>query len=123
MDKVIDRAAFFRSRGVPELGRGIPAEHGRTLYIPRPALPRVVSGIPNGALIIWVQNRPGIMAAHCGFAIRRPDGGLTFRHASELRGRVLDEPLLEYARRAPSRFVGLKVCRALPPLDSKLSRR
>ena len=117
MAKVIDRAAFFRSRGAPELGRGVAPEPSRTLYIPRAALPAVAPKIPNAAVLIWVQDRPGIIAAHCGFAVRRPDGALLFRHASERRGRVLDVPLLSFARRAPARLVGLKVCQAVAPLD------
>lgn len=117
MVKVIDRAAFFRAHGAPELGRGIPPEREQTLYLPRAAISAVAARIPQGAVLIWVQNRPGIIAAHCGFAIRDARGALLFRHASELRGRVLDEPLLAYARRAPARIVGLKVCQAVPPLD------
>jgi hypothetical protein len=118
MEKVIDRAAFFRSRGAPELGQGLAPERSRTLYIPRASLPRVAARIPDGAVLIWVQDRPGIMAAHCGFAVRPPRQPLLFRHASQRRGRVLDEPLLDYARRAPARIVGVKVCQAAPLLDT-----
>jgi hypothetical protein len=117
MVKLIDRAAFFRARGAPESGQGIPPQRDRTLYIPRAALPAVAARIPDAAVLIWVQDRPGIIAAHCGFAVRRADGSLLFRHASERRGRVLDEPLLSFARHAPARFVGLKVCQAVTPLD------
>jgi D-alanyl-D-alanine carboxypeptidase/D-alanyl-D-alanine-endopeptidase (penicillin-binding protein 4) len=76
MEKVIDRAAFFRARGAPELGQGIPPERDRTLYIPRAALPAVAPRIPDASVLIWVQDRPGIIAAHCGFAVRRADGRL-----------------------------------------------
>jgi hypothetical protein len=46
-----------------------------------------------------------------------------FRHASQRRGRVVDEPLAEYLRRAPARIVGVKVCQAVPPLDTGSRRR
>ena len=118
MEKLIDRAAFFRAHGAPELGRGIAPERSRTTYIPRAALPVVAGRIPNAAVLIWVQDRPGIIAAHCGFAIRGADGVLLFRHASERRGHVLDEQLLAYARRAPGHILGLKVCQAVPLLDT-----
>jgi N-acetylmuramoyl-L-alanine amidase-like protein len=118
MTKVIDRAAFFRSRGAPELGQGIAPEVSRTLYLPRASVSALEGRIPNGAVLIWLQDRPGIMAAHCGLAVRRADGALIFRHASELRGRVLDEPLRDYLQRASSHIVGVKVCQAVAPLDT-----
>jgi D-alanyl-D-alanine carboxypeptidase/D-alanyl-D-alanine-endopeptidase (penicillin-binding protein 4) len=118
MEKVIDRAAFFRARGAPELGHGLLPERSRTLCIPRAALAGIAGRIPDGAILIWVQDRPGIIAAHCGFAIRRTDGLLLFRHASERRGQVIDESLQDYVRRAPVRIVGVKVCQAVPLLDT-----
>ncbi len=122
MEKRIDRAAFFRSRGAPELGAGLAPERSRTQYIPREALAGVTALIPEGALLIWVQDRPGIIAAHCGFAVRR---GRTvwLRHASQRRGRVIDEPLLDFARQAPARMVGLKVCQAASRLDTARGAR
>jgi hypothetical protein len=123
MEKVIDRPAFFRSRGAPALAEQAAVQRSRTAYIPRRALLGVMARVPNGAVLIWVQDRPGIIAAHCGLAIRRPDGGIMFRHASQRRGRVVDEPLAEYLRRAPARIVGVKVCQAVPPLDTGSRRR
>jgi hypothetical protein len=118
MEKVIDRAAFFQARGAPELGVGIAPEVSRTTYIPREGLPSALPRIPSGAVLIWVQDRPGIIAAHCGFAFQRPGGEVRFRHASERRGRVVDEPLLAYLQRAPARIIGVKVCQVLPQLDT-----
>jgi N-acetylmuramoyl-L-alanine amidase-like len=118
MEKMIDRAAFFRSHGVPALGDGIAPEASRTSYLPRALVPEIVGRVPNGAVLIWVQDRPGIIAAHCGFAIRGTRGTVLFRHASERFGRVMDEPLIAYARRAPDRIVGVKICQAFPQLDT-----
>jgi hypothetical protein len=123
MEKRIDRAAFFRAHGAPELGRGIPPERSRTSYIPRAALPAVAARIPTAAVLIWVQDRPGIIAAHCGFAIRDARGALLLRHASERLGRVIDEPLLAFAQHASRHIVGVKVCVAAPLLDTSHSRR
>lgn len=123
MEKLIDRGAFFRSRGAPELAAGAARQRSRTQYIPRAAVADVAARIPNGAVLIWVQDRPGIIAAHCGLAVRRADGALLLRHASQRQSRVVDEPLSEYLRRMPSRMVGLKVCQAVPPLDTASRRR
>jgi hypothetical protein len=123
MEKRIDRAAFFRAHGAPDLGRGIPPERSRTTYIPRAALPAVAARIPTAAVLIWVQDRPGIIAAHCGFAIRDAHGALLLRHASERLGRVVDEPLLSFARHASPHIIGVKVCCAEPLLDTGDSRR
>src|SRR6478672_3088671 len=78
MEKLIDRAAFFRSHGVPAIGSGIAPEVSRTLYLPRAQMRQVVERVPNGAILIWVQDRPGIIAAHCGFAIRGSKGTMLF---------------------------------------------
>jgi hypothetical protein len=118
MEKVIDRAAFFRSRGAVELARNAGRERSRTVYIPRGAVQGMAGRIPNGAVLIWVQDRPGIIAAHCGLAVRHADGRLMFRHASQRQRRVVDESLEEYLRRAPLRIVGLKVCQAVPSVDA-----
>jgi hypothetical protein len=123
MEKRIDRAAFFRAHGAPELGRRVPPERSRTTYIPRAALGAMAARIPTAAVLIWVQDRPGIVAAHCGFAIRDGNGALLLRHASERLGRVVDEPLLEFAQHASRHIVGVKVCRAEPLLDTGHSRR
>jgi hypothetical protein len=123
MAKIIDRAAFFRRRGAPEEAARAPVERSVTSYVPRAGIATALDRFPDVALLIWVQDRPGIIAAHCGFAIRREDGVLFFRHASERRGRVLEEPLLAYLRAAPRRIVGVKVCVARPPLDTVQRRR
>jgi hypothetical protein len=123
MEKIIDRAAFFRSHGVPALGSRIAPELSRTMYLPRALMPEVLERVPNGAILIWVQDRPGIIAAHCGFAVRGSKGTMDFRHASERFGRVMDEPLLAYARRASDRIIGVKVCQAFTRLDTTAHAR
>jgi hypothetical protein len=84
-----------------------------TGYVPRAEVPAVLSRLPDVAIAVLVQNRPGIFAAHTGFLLR--DGNaITLRHASQHRGKVVDEPLCDYLQRAPARIVGLKVLALRP---------
>lgn len=108
MVKVIDHAAFFRGHHCDP--QGAIRERTVTRYIPREALPALVDAVPSGTLAIMVQQKPGIIAAHCGWLLRQPGQPLMLRHASSLRGRVVDEPLLTYLRRQPRQIVGLKLC-------------
>jgi hypothetical protein len=114
MTKRIDRAALFASAGVKPGGRPAgeaaapPPEERSTTYIPRDKAPALLARLPDVSIAVFVQDRPGIFAAHTGFLIR---GGhtVTLRHASQRQKRVVDEPLLDYLKRAPKRIVGLKV--------------
>jgi D-alanyl-D-alanine carboxypeptidase/D-alanyl-D-alanine-endopeptidase (penicillin-binding protein 4) len=108
MVKIIDRAAFLRGRGCDPAGAG--QERCETRYIPREALSSLANRIAPATLAILVQRRAGIIAAHCGWLLRPAEGPLVFRHASERRGRVVDEPFLEYLRRQPRNIAGVKLC-------------
>jgi D-alanyl-D-alanine carboxypeptidase/D-alanyl-D-alanine-endopeptidase (penicillin-binding protein 4) len=106
MTKRIDRAALFRARG--ESGGILPLpEEKTTTYIPRQEAPAVLSRLPALAIVVFVQDRPGIFAAHTGFLLRKQ--AVVLRHASQRRRRVMDEPLKAYLARAPARIVGIKV--------------
>jgi hypothetical protein len=108
MVKQIDQAAFFRGHGCDPAGAG--SERSVTHYVPREAARAVVDTIPPGTLAIMVQKRPGIIAAHCGWLLRPSGKVLLLRHASTLRGQVVDEPFLEYLHRQPRNIVGMKLC-------------
>src|SRR5207237_5032100 len=63
---------------------------------------------PDGSIVVFVQRRPGIVAAHCGFLFVR--GGIaTLRHASQTRHAVIQEPLANFLQRAPAYILGLQV--------------
>jgi hypothetical protein len=108
MVKVIDHAAFLRSRGCDPAGAR--KERSETNYIPREAVPAIEERIPTASIAILVQRRPGIIAAHCGWLLRPAGKPLILRHASSLRGRVVDEPFLVFLRRQPRNIVGVKLC-------------
>lgn len=113
MTKRIDRAALFAAAGQPRGGPAgrdaLPAPEERsTSYIPRAAVDAVLGRVPEVAVVIFVQDRPGIFAAHTGFLLR-DRRGVTLRHASQRHRKVVDEPLRDYLTRAPARIVGIKV--------------
>jgi hypothetical protein len=105
LERQIDRAALVASRG------GVSSdavETVRTPYLPRAAVLASLPRIPSGSIAIFVLSRPGIVSGHLGFVFRHR-GSLVLRHASQLRRQVVDEPLTSYVRRAPRRFVGMKI--------------
>jgi hypothetical protein len=106
MTKVIDRARFFGVLSLAHRGGYVAREQVNTPYIPRAA----AAGLdyPDGSIAIFVQQRAGIVAGHCGFLFRR-NGTTVLRHASQTRGAVIQEPLADYLARMPSYFLGLKV--------------
>lgn len=106
MTKIIDRAAFFRRPELAHRGGYVARERVDTPYIPRETA--ASRDYPDGSIAIFVQQREGIVAAHCGWLFRR--GAVTLlRHASQTRHMVIEEPLAVYLARAPRNFVGLKV--------------
>jgi N-acetylmuramoyl-L-alanine amidase-like len=106
MKKVIDRARFFRRLELAHRGGYFARQEVQTPYIPIASA--ASKEYPDGAIVIFVQQRPGIVAAHCGFLFQR-DGATWLRHASQTRRAVIQEPLAAYLQRAPSYVVGLKV--------------
>jgi hypothetical protein len=57
--------------------------------IPRPLFLAHADQLLTGDIVGFVSRRPDLDYFHCGFIVR--DRALTLRHASESRGRVLDE--------------------------------
>jgi len=108
MSKVIDRARFFRRYDLAHRGGYFAPERVDTPYIPLSQ----AAGLeyPDGSIVVFVQRRPGIVAAHCGFLFVR--NGVTYlRHASQTRHAVIQEPLSNFIQRAPAYMIGLKVLR------------
>jgi hypothetical protein len=111
LDRRIDRATFLASRGTGIPSRvPVPVEAVRTAYIPRAQVGQLQARLPDGGILLFVLDRPGIVAGHLGFLVRR-EGKMYFRHASQTRKQVIDEPLTTYLARAPKKFVGVKVLR------------
>jgi D-alanyl-D-alanine carboxypeptidase/D-alanyl-D-alanine-endopeptidase (penicillin-binding protein 4) len=108
IEKTIDRAALLRARGGDPRAGGAP-EHLVVRYLPRGAVAAHLGSIPDGSLLILVSSRPGIDAAHVGFVFARGRDRI-FRHASQRRGRVIDEPLLQFLATAPRQMIGIEVC-------------
>jgi hypothetical protein len=106
MRKVIDRARFFGRLELAHRGGYFARREVETPYIPRASAGRYP--YPDGSIVVFVQRRPGIVAAHCGLLFSR-DGVTYLRHASQTRGAVVQERLGDFLQRAPSYFVGLKV--------------
>ena len=61
--------------------------------IPRAALMANKSLLANGDVIGFVSRRPNLDFHHTGLIARGKDGELLLRHASQRRGRVVDDPL------------------------------
>ncbi len=106
MSKVIDRARHFRRPQLAHRGGYFIRQRVDTSYIPRATAGDRHN--PDGSIAIFVQQRAGIVAAHCGFLFVR-NGATVLRHASQTRWAVIQEPLRAYLQRAPEHVVGLKV--------------
>lgn len=102
----LDLPALVRQRG----GRpsGLSVQHHTADYIPRSAVRKIEAKIPDGTIGVFVVSSPEVVSGHLGFLFRK-GGRVLLRHASQRRKRVIDEPLVAYLRRAPRRFLGLKV--------------
>jgi D-alanyl-D-alanine carboxypeptidase/D-alanyl-D-alanine-endopeptidase (penicillin-binding protein 4) len=49
----------------------------------------------------------GLDAAHTGFVVGGPKKGLKFRHASQLRGRIIEQPLSEFLKTTKIKTPGI----------------
>jgi hypothetical protein len=106
----IARAELLKSRGAASVGSLPEEETVTTTYIPRSRIANVASRIPDGSILLFVTSDPRVVVGHMGFAFRK-NRTLLFRHASQTRHKVVEEPLTGYLARAPRRFIGLKVLR------------
>lgn len=92
---------------MPALG----ARHTSMAAVPRARLIANKELLATGDIIGFLSERPRLDYFHIGFVIVAPDGGLSLRHASKSRGRVLDEPL--------NRFLGHNRVKAVTLLRAR----
>jgi hypothetical protein len=106
----IDLPRFLASRaGNPKLSP-IKARFVPAAYIPRSRVAGLPASALDGTIAVWVLSRTDIVAGHVGFLFNK--GGKTmFRHASQRRKQVIDQPVAEYATSAPKSVIGLMVLR------------
>jgi len=50
---------------------------------------------------------PGLDAAHTGFVVNKKKGGLMLRHASQLKGKVIEQPLSEFLKTTKIKTPGI----------------
>jgi len=106
----LDLPGLLRARGGDPRRSPHPARRVSYRHLPRAAVGGVPPARLDGTIAVWVVDRSGTIAGHLGFLFRSGGGErIVFRHASQRRGRVVDEPLSAYLARAPRSVVGLIV--------------
>jgi hypothetical protein len=112
--KTIDRATFLRDQGAePRPGLDDPGTIEFSM-IPTAAIAASGERLRSGDLVLWVAKKDGLDIAHTALLVRDPKtGALLQRHASSRAGKVVDEPLAEYAARAKF-ATGIVVLRVKP---------
>ncbi len=118
INRQIDLPKLLSSRGGDPKRSGAVARAVKTTYLPRAKVAAVQAQIPDGSVVLFVLDRPDIVAGHVGFLFRNK-GTLILRHASQTRKKVIDEPLLEYLPRARRSVIGIKI---LQPDSAGMSR-
>lgn len=109
LHRTIDLPRFLASRGGnPALSPVKGTESVRAACIPRARVASLPPRVVDGTIAVWVLNKPGIVAGHVGFLFNR-GGRIVFRHASQRRKQVIDQPITEYLARAPRNVMGLIV--------------
>ena len=98
--RTIDRAAFLREHGAEPRPERDHAREIELTYLPTEALAAVEDRLETGDLVFWVGRAETIFVVHTGLVVRDADGILRFRHGSSRAGKVLDEPLADYAAAA-----------------------
>ncbi|HTE19776.1 MAG TPA: N-acetylmuramoyl-L-alanine amidase-like domain-containing protein [Armatimonadota bacterium] len=106
----IDLPGFLAQRGGDGSLSPNPARTVVAPYIPRDQISTLQPDRVDGTIGVLVLDKPAIVAGHVGFLFRK-NGEVIFRHASQKRNRVIDEPLRVYMARAPRSFIGMMVLR------------
>jgi len=102
----VDRAAFFRQRG---LNLDVPPEDYRSYHIPRNRLAEVLPLLRDADVVEVVRgDDESQFISHMGLFVRDPAGVAMLLHSAEPA--VREEPLLEYVARSP-KILGLKFLR------------
>ena len=99
MVKTIDRSAFAASLGYDNVKGFVPPELVSIYYLPKHHLLTITPELRGSEIMVLITTRPGIFAAHLGFIIKNEDGSLSFRHASRINKKVIDEPLEKLSKR------------------------
>ena len=80
----IDKALYFGNLGRRQMS---------LLCVPAASLLARPSRLASGDIIGFVSKRTNLDFFHTGFVMLAPQGEVILRHASQSRGRVLDEPM------------------------------
>lgn len=105
----IDLPRFLASRGGnPKQSPVSKPQAVDAVYVPRAAVHALAPEKLDGTIAVWVLNKPDIVAGHVGFIFKQGPKAV-FRHASQRKKQVIDQPLAEYARTAPKSTLGLIV--------------
>jgi hypothetical protein len=99
MVKTIDRRTFAASKGCADTNGFPPAETVGIHYLPKHHMLSRASGLKGSEIMVLITTRKGIFASHLGFIVKGSDGLLTFRHASSIHNKVIDEPFNQLCRR------------------------
>lgn len=119
IDRRIDLPKLLAARGADPKLPDIGVRTVKTTYLPRARVAGVQAQIPDGTVVLFVLDRPDIVAGHVGFLFRQ-HGKVILRHASQTRKKVIDEPLLDHLARARRSVIGIKI---LQPDRAGLSRK
>lgn len=87
--------------------RGLGPRHASFTAIPRGSLTAHEDRLQTGDIIGFLSERSGLDYFHTGFIIVDGDGKVWLRHASQSRGRVLDETLTRFLAKNGVRRVTL----------------
>jgi hypothetical protein len=99
MVKDIDRSTFAASLGYDNVKGFVPPQVVSIYYLPKHHLLTITSELKGSEIMVLITTRAGIFAAHMGFIIKNEDGSLSFRHASRINKKVIDEPLKKLSER------------------------
>ncbi len=109
MELTIDRTAFFEQKR-PGLGEGLPKQQWKDVFIPRDAIPRVLTLLRTGDVVEFVRgDGSSPYVGHMGLVACTSDGGVELIHSATPV--VRSEPLLDYVAGRGS-VHGVKVLRA-----------
>lgn len=82
--------------------KGLPVVYRDIKYIPSKAVNRILlDKLKTGDYIGIYTHDKGLDVSHVGILIKDKDGKVLFRHASSLKGMVVEEPLIRYIRNKP----------------------
>lgn len=99
MIKTIDRRGFAAAHRCDDAGDWPQPQRMGIRYIPTRYLPTTAAHLKGSELLVLITDKEGIFASHIGFVIKCRDGTMSFRHASSIHKKVVDEPFEHLCRR------------------------